>query len=169
MKKSTYILAYSILLICLMLITYYSHNYFSSQQSNPSLFGGTLTSEIQVNAKAAYEQWEKTGINSYRIQIQFGGGWIFPHIYEIVVTNGIIDSYTCSRHNEPSPCLDETLPVEDLTIQGLFKKLSVAYPADCWNASFDPDYHFPQEISYDCQNIFDEDRRWVVLSFEPIH
>ncbi len=167
MKKYTHILAYSTLLISLMFIVYYSRNSFISQHLPSSPFSGNLSSEIQINAKAEYEEWEKTGINSYRMQIQFVGGWIFPHIYDIVVTNGIIDSYTCSRSNEPSPCLDEILPVEDLTIQGLFKKLSTIYSDACWNANFDPKYHFPNDISYDCTNIFDEDRRWVVLSFEP--
>lgn len=126
----------------------------------------------------AKQQWASQGITRYRIVLKFFENFLnqLETQREVIVVDGQVTSAACLLEKCPAFVLKEVFTIEDLfavaqgaLLRQLDPNLSPKAFEHCLSRlTFDTTYGFPNEISIDCPNWYDEDHSITVVSFEAL-
>ncbi len=118
--------------------------------------------------------WEETGINSYQISVQVIQNIWHLQIYNLTIENGlVIDSNTSCipAPYEGRECTIKSFDPDEFTISALFSMAE--HQINCQSSkwlkiTYDPDYGFPNLISFNDPESLDEDWSYQVISFTKL-
>jgi hypothetical protein len=118
--------------------------------------------------------WEEAGIKNYQISIQVVQSIWHLQIHNLTIENGlVIDSSTSCI---PAPfegreCAIKTYDPDDFNIPALFSlaEQQIKSKQSKWlKIDYDPDFGFPDRISFNDPDSLDEDWSYQVISFKKI-
>lgn len=143
-----------------------------------------LREQIENKEKA----WTELGISDYRMTVTDNSIWYQIEL-DIIVKNGIVERLqsTCGRaplDYEGTNCQNKIsrLDANEYTLKGLFKLLQTSQQdfernygnikgvdwSKCFSVSFDEQYHFPIQISFNHPQVSDEEYTLKVSDFEVL-
>ncbi|UCC87725.1 MAG: hypothetical protein JSV81_00040 [Anaerolineales bacterium] len=134
------------------------------------LLTGCRATQVEQMERA----WLDQKITSYRIEVLVIRSIWHAQSHQVTVRDNQIESATASCIPAPieaGKCKVETFNAEDYTVAGLFRKAhseAESQEATPTKITYDPTYHFPQQMSYDDPNMVDEDWSWQVTAFEVL-
>jgi Family of unknown function (DUF6174) len=118
--------------------------------------------------------WLEQNIVSYQIEILVVQSVWHAQTHQITVRNNLVENATAScipAPTEGGKCQVTTFNADEYTVPGLFAKVRAQTQGQqaAWTTiSYDPDYGFPTQISYNDLNVVDEDWTWRVTTFEVL-
>lgn len=143
---------------------------------------GTLAAFVLPRAmtfmriNSAQEQWQAAQIKHYRMELISASAWSMITI-ELEFKDGQVVSSSCTPSGMPNAC--EQVDFQNFSVSGLFASAhaNTSFTSNrniggtifpCFSVEFDPNYHYPSTMNFDCPDTLDE--QWIVrvFSFEPI-
>jgi hypothetical protein len=137
-----------------------------------SLSACTTTPKSQLTR--GEKSWEETGINKYQISVQVVQSIWHLQVYNLTIENGlVIDSNTSCipAPYEGRECKIKSFDPDEFTIPALFSFADhqiQSQPSKWLKITYDPEYGFPNLISFNDPDILDEDWSYQVISFSKI-
>jgi len=135
--------------------------------------GGRLVAQV----RRAERRWQRSDIDSYRIEVSLRSGSWHYQTHVVTVRNGEVVDASASCVTAPmETALGKECEVEDFdpgtyTVPGLFalaRALAEANPGGAVEIDFADTYGFPRWISYDLADVVDGDQAWSVGAFEVL-
>lgn len=118
--------------------------------------------------------WKESGINHYQISIQVVQSIWHLQIYNLTVENGLVIDSSASCIPAPyegRECTIKTYDPDDFAIPALFSMAEhqINSQSSKWlKVTYDPDYGFPDLISFNDPDSLDEDWSYQVISFTKL-
>jgi hypothetical protein len=137
-----------------------------------SLSACTTTPKSQLTR--AKKIWEETGINNYRISVQVVQSIWHLQIYNLTIENGLVigsDASCIPAPYEGRECTIKSFDPDEFTIPALFSmaEYKLKSQSSKWlKITYDPDYGFPDRISFNDPDSLDEDWSYQVISFTKL-
>jgi hypothetical protein len=130
--------------------------------------GATATPSVEQ-----WEQvWQEQAITAYRIEVLVVRSVWHAQTHQLTIQKGQVESATATcipAPTEAGNCEVEDFNVDDYTVTGLFREAQAQTQSEyaAWvTITYDPTYGYPQQISYNHPEMYDEDWSWRVMAFE---
>jgi len=120
------------------------------------------------------QAWLEQSITAYRIEVLVVRSVWHAQTHQITIQNGQVENATAvciPAPTEAGKCEVEDFNAEDYTVAGLFREAHAQTQSQyaAWTTiTYDPRYGFPQQISYNHPEMYDEDWTWRVTAFEVL-
>lgn len=146
-----------------------------------------LDRELQEKITSEEEQWKALGISHYQIKVTESSAW-YQIISTMVVKDNVVINVELSCGQavfdpDGSHCnsIISNTDANGYTIEALFNSLNNSasnfndfgntgdiYWHECLFVTFDEEYHFPKQFSFDHPDVMDEQYSIVVSDFEVV-
>jgi hypothetical protein len=129
-----------------------------------------LESGTEADVRDHRRRWDQLSLADYTfdfIRSCFCGGPAGDTIRIVVRGDSIVSATNLSPQNPPQPLPDSW----SVTIDDLFDELQQAIDrdADEFNIEFDPQYHYPRNVTIDyIKNAIDDEMSFKITRFQPL-